>query len=446
MSRTIRRALCLLAVLTLLAAQTAMAASMDVYFNASSKVYRSPSQKSASMNVEKGTKAELLAINGAWAQVRRGDATAYCLLSNLNLQNRLTGYTAEGAYLYTKPSTSSSSVGPAQLNTKVYVIGKENGFYRVQNKDGSITGYVKTDAISATKYAEKSTETVTRIEGYTAEGAYLYAKASTSSASIGPAPLNMKVYVVGSKGDFYIVQNKDASITGYAKKSMISRTKYSKKTQSVRAVGYTAEGAYLYAKADADSDRIGPTAMNTKVYVVGLEGEFFRVENADGTLSGYVKTSQLSSVKYSASTPKVDDDPKSQVVKMDWFDGGSEVLNRSEYATIYDIYSGQTIRIKRMGGSSHADVEPATSEDTEKLKNACGGEYTWQSRPVILIVDDLYIACAIYPVPHGDETIEDNDFDGQFCLHMLNSRTHGTDTVNPQHQQAIEFAYAWAHD
>lgn len=372
MSRTIRRALCLLAVLTLLAAQTAMAASMDVYFNASSKVYRSPSQKSASMNVEKGTKAELLAINGAWAQVRRGDATAYCLLSNLNLQNRLTGYTAEGAYLY--------------------------------------------------------------------------AKASTSSASIGPAPLNMKVYVVGSKGDFYIVQNKDASITGYAKKSMISRTKYSKKTQSVRAVGYTAEGAYLYAKADADSDRIGPAAMNTKVYVVGLEGEFFRVENADGTLSGYVKTSQLSSVKYSASTPKVDDDPKSQVVKMDWFNGGSEVLARGEYASIYDIYSGQTIRIKRMGGSSHADVEPATSEDTEKLKNACGGEYTWQSRPVILIVDDLYIACAIYPVPHGDETIEDNDFDGQFCLHMLNSRTHGTDTVNPQHQQAIEFAYAWAHD
>ena len=48
-------------------------------------------------------------------------------------------------------------------------------------------------------------------------------------------------------------------------------------------------------------------------------------------------------------------------------------------------------------------------------------------------------------MPHGDQTITDNGYDGQFCLHMIDSKTHGSDTVNTEHQKAIRMAYNWAH-
>ena len=75
----------------------------------------------------------------------------------------------------------------------------------------------------------------------------------------------------------------------------------------------------------------------------------------------------------------------------------------------------------------------------------CGGSFSWDSRPVILIANGYYVACAINTMPHGDQTITDNNYDGQFCLHMLGSKTHGSDSVNSEHQKAIQAAYAWAH-
>ena len=43
------------------------------------------------------------------------------------------------------------------------------------------------------------------------------------------------------------------------------------------------------------------------------------------------------------------------------------------------------------------------------------------------------------------QTITNNGYDGQFCLHMVNSKTHGTGKVNPNHQACINKAYKWAH-
>ena len=51
----------------------------------------------------------------------------------------------------------------------------------------------------------------------------------------------------------------------------------------------------------------------------------------------------------------------------------------------------------------------------------------------------------INTMPHGDQTITNNGYDGQFCLHMLDSKTHGSDSVNSEHQKAIRMAYNWAH-
>ena len=38
--------------------------------------------------------------------------------------------------------------------------------------------------------------------------------------------------------------------------------------------------------------------------------------------------------------------------------------------------------------------------------------------------------CSMYGVPHGKQTILDNNFPGQFCLHFYNSKTSGTKVTN----------------
>ena len=136
---------------------------------------------------------------------------------------------------------------------------------------------------------------------------------------------------------------------------------------------------------------------------------------------------------------------KHKVVALDWYDGGSSVLKKGHYGYIYDIGTGITVKIKRMGGTSHADVEPATKKDTAKLKKLSGGSWSWNRRPVILYASGKFVACSINTMPHGDQTITNNGYDGQFCLHMVNSRTHGSDQVDPDHMAAIKKAYNWAH-
>lgn len=133
---------------------------------------------------------------------------------------------------------------------------------------------------------------------------------------------------------------------------------------------------------------------------------------------------------------------KSRVVAMKWYDGGSRVLDKGDYGALYDIETGMRIKIKRMGGSSHADVEPATKADTAKLRKM---GYSWDRRPGILYSDGKFVACSFATQPHGNQTLTRNGYKGQFCLHMVGSKTHGSDHVDADHQAAIKRAYKWAH-
>ena len=191
--------------------------------------------------------------------------------------------------------------------------------------------------------------------------------------------------------------------------------------------------ARFYSKASAASASVR-IKKGTTLTVTAVHNGWAKVKYKG--IVGYMKTSSLITAKAAARVLK------SRVVKMDWYKGGSDVLEKDHYAYIYDIASGYTIRIKRMGGHNHADVEPATKADTAKLR-ALG--YSWDSRAVILISNGKYVAAAINTKPHGDQTIHNNGYNGQFCLHLLNSKTHESGKINTEHQAAIRRAYNWAH-
>ena len=234
-------------------------------------------------------------------------------------------------------------------------------------------------------------------------------------------------------------------VTGYMELKYLNATK--------RTTAYVNENTYIYKSASHSSSKKA-IKQNTKVYVVGVSGDFTKIQNESGSVTCYIDTKYLSSSKVSTdssddeeiTTEKTDTSSwKSKVVKMNWFDGGSSVLKKGKYGYIYDIKTGLTVHIKRMGGSNHADCEPATKTDTAKLQKIAGGTFSWDSHAVILYANGKFVACAINTKPHGDQTITNNGYEGQFCLHMTGSKTHGSDSVNEEHQKAIEKAYNWAH-
>ena len=202
---------------------------------------------------------------------------------------------------------------------------------------------------------------------------------------------------------------------------------------------YTNKSCYVYKKSTVSSTKI-KLSINTKVYVVGTAGSFYKVYNSKKTTKGYILKSNISKTKTSTTTPIT---WKDKVEKLDWA-MGKNVLRRSGYAYIYDIRKGNRIKVKRLGGTNHMDLEPASSSDTSKLKKVCGGTYSWKTYPVILQVNGRYIAASINTKPHGSQSIKSNGFKGHFCLHLVNSTTHGTNLVNEEHQKTIDEAYKWA--
>lgn len=113
------------------------------------------------------------------------------------------------------------------------------------------------------------------------------------------------------------------------------------------------------------------------------------------------------------------------------------LFNHGSTAVIKDLQTGVTFNVSRIGGGNHADCEPLTAQDTAVMKSLYGGSWSWQVRPVLLIYQGREIAASMAGMPHGFDTIANNDFYGMFDLHFLGSRTHNTNAEDPQHQQAV---------
>lgn len=261
---------------------------------------------------------------------------------------------------------------------------------------------------------------------YFIRNAKIYSKKSTSSPSMTIAK-GTKCTILDIDGNWAKVRR--GSITAYMNVGELNLCD--------RIKAYANRDTYVYASPSANSSKT-KVGVNTELYIVGRYSDYWRVQTKNGGNTAYIKMGHTSSSKTSTSW-------KDKVVVMDWFDGGSSVLDRGDYGYIYDCATGIQIKVKRMGGHNHADLEPATAEDTAKLLKIAGGEFNWDSRAIILHSEGKYVACAINTMPHGDQTIHNNLYEGQFCLHMINSRTHGSDSVNSAHQNAIKKAYNWAH-
>jgi len=122
-----------------------------------------------------------------------------------------------------------------------------------------------------------------------------------------------------------------------------------------------------------------------------------------------------------------------------------------------------TVVNKDVKNSLHADVEPASFLDNIKSTKLWGG-FSWEPRPVIVIMpDSSLVAASIHNMPHAgiDEApflakvknrtggygtgynrdyVKNNGMSGHVCLHFAGSRSHKTKSKIKDHQIAIKIA------
>lgn len=121
---------------------------------------------------------------------------------------------------------------------------------------------------------------------------------------------------------------------------------------------------------------------------------------------------------------------------MDW-EYASWILDTHNIATIKDIQTGNSFKIRRYGGSNHSDSEPLTAGDAAIMKSIYGGQWSWASRAVLVHTNGKVLAASMAGMPHSYDSIPGNNFDGHFDLYFLNSRTHYSNALVPERQQMV---------
>ncbi len=131
--------------------------------------------------------------------------------------------------------------------------------------------------------------------------------------------------------------------------------------------------------------------------------------------------------------------------ELDWFKNGSSTIPKGAKFEIMDCKTGKKFTVKRWSGANHIDAEPLTADDTAVMKSIYGGSWSWDRRAILVKYNGHVYAASMNGMPHEDDTIADNDFEGHFCIHFTGSKTHGTQRVDEDHQSCVQTAlkYTW---
>ena len=118
------------------------------------------------------------------------------------------------------------------------------------------------------------------------------------------------------------------------------------------------------------------------------------------------------------------------------------ILPRHTPVQVTDVRTGISFNIISFSHGSHADVFPATREDTAIFHSIYGGQWSWDTRPIWVHINDRKVAASINGMPHAGGGDRGNNMNGHVCIHFRGSRTHsGSASHERDHQNSVMAAY-----
>ncbi len=386
-------------------------------------------RKKANQNSEalqtlpKGEEVDLLGTSGKWYKVRYGNFTGYIMKKYINA--------SEGSSVAAKDEIKDIGSAPGAMR-----IGDNNSDVKKLQKALSILGYydgrIDGDYGSGTTAAVMAYQKDHKLE---ADGV---AGRSTVKSIFGScAATSMNPELNGSSSSSGTTRS--ASTSKYKTVDSIaeigsapaptkegsSGTNVVKLQQALECLGYY--------DGPIDGDYGAGTVAAVKRFQTkrGLKADGIAGNGTIRVIFGSTasgSSSGSSSKKYKTET-------------LDWFkDDGTHVIPKNARFTIKDVATGATFEAVRWSGSNHIDAEPRTASDTKTMKAIYGGSWSWRRRPILVLYNGHVYAASMNGMPHGTATIGGNNFDGHFCIHFKNSKTHETKRVDSEHQNAVDRA------
>ena len=125
---------------------------------------------------------------------------------------------------------------------------------------------------------------------------------------------------------------------------------------------------------------------------------------------------------------------------LDWWTQAQYVFPIDAEAKVIDFETGRSFNVVRSYGAFHADCEPLTAQDAQVMYEIWGNQLSWQARAAILEYNGRRIAASVSNMPHDIQSIYDNNFNGHFDIHFLNSTRHKDNQVSEHHQKQVRIA------
>jgi len=465
---------CILALmLTIFMISPAQAESVRLRTKSSVSIRVNPASSARSLGtVKKGTVLTQVGIEGDWVKVTYRNDTGYVPKSSVTKVAEVKTDVIEvnGARMYKKASSSSAVMYTLKKGATVKVLSSSGGWVRVQYYN--TTGYIQskfffpkeTSSEPAVTPSPETTQKPQTSAKYKTEyvvldGLVLFSSASSRSSRLAKLAYGTQVRVYGTQGNYkkVIVDGKK----GYVPAKYLSAAApgiiedeeatpiYTQLAKGSEGAAVTAlqerliELGYLAGSADGIFGTKTQTAVKLYQSTVKLE--------ATGIATAETQSSLFSTGAPEAPVvqPKPDEVIPNVTVKgvkaVDWFTSGIQnTFTTGSIVTVTDVGTGISWKVKRTGGWYHADAQPLTTEDTAKMLRACGS-WSWERRPIWVTINGTTYAASMNCMPHGDsDSMPDNGFDGCFCIHFINSKVHGRNCVDADHQAAIAKALAAA--
>lgn len=300
---------------------------------------------------------------------------------------------------------------------------KELGYYT-----GSIDGVYGSGSIAAATAFQKNNGL--KVDGLT--GQSTYAALFSSSAVAAGSSSSSGSSSSGSSSTYVKLQSGDKG------------TEVKKLQQALKDLGYdvSADGTYgpitvaaviAFQKLNGlDDDGIAGAKTQTVLY----SGNAKRYDSSGGSSSGGSS---------SGSTGTTVAPNGATIQLLHWFDDVKPTLKNGQNLIAYDPDTGISWTLRIMSRGNHADVEPLTAADTAAMFQAFGNKESWGPKVVyIKLPDGRWSIASTHNVAHGSQTISDNNFDGQNCVHFLRDMDEckqNDPDYGVQNQEAIRKAW-----
>ena len=358
----------------------------------------------------------------------------------------------DGAKVYDE---GGRAVGSLDLNAEVAVTGLKNDVCRISYNGA--TGFMRRTDLSASAVTvvatpePEDTQLAWNLTAYVnKDSATVY---SAKGKPAGTLEKNAEVTVTAMKGKVCRISYKGKK--GYMRRTDLSDTAATAATPAPETEA-EAEEKYVTAYVsrngaqvvDTQGNTLTTLGLNVAVKVTGMKEGVCKVTS--GSHTGYMSVSDLSKTKKEvadatkvASGESTVEAAKGTAQEADWFTGSiQKAFPIGAVAQVTDVETGLSWRVKRIGGTNHADCQPLAVADTAVMWRVYGGKWSWDRRAVFVTIDGVNYAASINGMPHGGGTDNDNGFNGHHCIHFTNSLTHGSDKLCPLHQAAIKKAAA----